>query len=159
MPHPRFQRARAFKFAERTAGNVLVSGTTQAAVDTGLDLTLEAQVGDVVEYGILLGYDNGGGAVYLDIATVVSGSVVNRFSGGSATTGGLAWAYGLASAYVTVGGSMMYALVAGDLSGNLATLRLMARIESSGTRSIYGSNTFNTKLQVWAKNLGPVQPF
>jgi len=150
-------------WATRTGGNVTVSSTTWAAVDTGLDLTLAAQAGDIIEYGV-----NGAWAgttsttVYglLDAATVVGGSVVNYFSSGSsspATYGTLGWwgpPYTASnSPDFPIPGPIQRTLVSGDLSGGNVTLRLQTAISAAGSRLLYAATT--TPLRVFARNLGP----
>lgn len=160
MAQPRFQRARAFKFLRYTTGDITLSTNTNwTNVQTGLDMTIEAQVGDVLEYHIGALYDAGAGSAGLDVATVVSGSPVNSFANGGAVTtapppyGIQGWNV-VASAGGHITGSAFYTVVNGDLSSGLVTVRL--RYQASGTKLIYAST--NNPLQVAIKNLGPVDP-
>lgn len=160
MAYPRFQRARAFKFATRTAGNVSVASVSMAAVDTALDIALEAQAGDVIEYGVNALWSNQAFDGLLDVRTMVAGSPVNSLgSGGSDLTGYVSGWYALGSNFASVSGSMFYAVTAGDIASGLVNLRLFARLGSAGTRTLFaGAFPTNNPLQVFARNLGPVDP-
>ncbi len=161
MAYPRYQRARDFKRARRTAGNVTIS-TSLANVDTALDISLAAQVGDYIEYGVLahITLINGSDAAF-DVATIVSGSVVNYFGGSTLAVGNGPWYFGPPSGAGTsiplmMSGSMLYPLVAADISAGTVTLRLRCIGGGSGAVSLKASST--EPLTVWAKNLGPADP-
>lgn len=157
MPYPRFQRARNVKFARRMSTDVSL-GTAWIAVDTALDLVLEAQTGDVIEYGVNALWDSDAVLGAMDVVTIVSSSPVTYFSSGTSTqsgNGAVGW-FAAPSSFISVSGSVMLTLVTGDISGGLVRLRLYAHT-TSGTRTLFATST--NPLQVFAKNLGPVQPF
>lgn len=147
--------SRDFKFARRTTGNVnIASTTTFSNVDIGLDLVLAAQIGDVIEYGISARWSNQAQEGYLDVVTIVSSSRVNYLSGitvGEATSLGAQGWMGDVSHRANVGGSILYTLVAGDLSEGTVRLRLVSK--TSGSKDLIAITT--APLHVWAKNLGP----
>lgn len=159
MAYPRGQRARAFKFTRRTAGDVTTSVTTWANVDTGMDLVLEAQVGDVIEASVSGLWNNDARAGYLDVATVVSGSPVNSFANAGAATssppfnGMCAWR-GDTSLYTPIGGPAHYTIVAGDLSSGQVTLRLRMASGAAAAKTIFAGTSFALEFSV--SNLGPV---
>jgi D-alanyl-D-alanine dipeptidase len=69
--------------ASRTSGNLTLNNTSWTNVDTGLDLTVAAEAGDVVTLD--LSAMVGGEAVnlYMTAATIVSAAVVNRITDGA----------------------------------------------------------------------------
>lgn len=161
MAYPRFQRARAFKFSRHTSGNVSVTSTSWANFDTGLDLVLDAQTGDVVEVGLSALGDSAGTAadILFDAGTLVSSAIVNVVSTGTSENGssdGVAAWYCYRSMLAGAGGSVMYALQAGDIASGTVTLRVRVRLSSAGSRSVLAST--NDPVCFWAKNLGPVDP-
>lgn len=159
MAYPRFQRARDFKFANHTSGHIILNSVSWANVDTLLDMVLVAQSGDVIEYGISSGFSNENTNACLDVATVVSGSVVNTFSKQgpeSPTSEGIQAWRGINSQYDIIGGSVMYQLQAGDISSGTVTLRLRYKTLAATNKTIYGAD--DSRLCVWAKNLGPRDP-
>lgn len=160
MAQPRFQRARAFKFLHYTTGNInLTVNTNWTNVNTGLDMAIEAQVGDVLEYSINGLVDTGAGSAGLDVATIVSAAPVNSFANAGAVTtapppyGVQGWPI-LASTSHEVSGSAFYTVVSGDISSGTVTVRL--RYQAAGSKTLYAST--NNPLQVAVKNLGPVDP-
>lgn len=165
MSYPRFQRARDFKRTVRTAGNVTF-GTTIFNVDTAMDITLTAQVGDAIECSVSGSWNTlaTGSDANLSVATVVSGSVVNYITGltlvvGSGVPGWYApnrnTTAGVSSIPLT-GSAPPYVVVAGDLSGGAVTLRL--RGIGGGTGSHVLNAVTATPFWFWAKNLGPMDP-
>lgn len=160
MPYPRFQRARTHKFAVRSTGDIPVVTTTFAALDaTLLDLTLDAAIGDVIEIGLSASASHltSGGLIAFDVGTISStGAIVNRISG--ASEGVSAWRENRATGgeIAAISGSVFYSVGATDLVGTFITLRLLART-GSGTMNVHADGA-TRRLQVWAKNLGPVDP-
>lgn len=154
MGYPRHMRSRNFKVAIRTAGDVSVTSTSFAAVDSALDITLEAQIGDVIELGINANWDNGAVNSEMDVA-VMNGATLIRYISGT-TRGIPAWG-AVASVTNYVAGSYFTTLVTGDVLNGLVTVRLSARVFSTGTRVLYAS-TNPWPLQFIAKNLGPPDP-
>ena len=159
MAYPRFRRARAHKVGRRTTGNVSITSSTWTNLDNGLDIALEAQVGDLIEVGIngLWGAEAVTG--YLDVVTVVATVPVNQVSSGAAETGtsegAVGWT-GVSGSVSPVSGSLMYSIVNGDLASLVVTLRIRVRGSSASAKTVY-ANT-NEPFQFWAKNLGPADP-
>jgi hypothetical protein len=151
MAYPRFRRARNHKLLYYTAGDFTISSTTFITLSASMDLTLQAQVGDTIEYGIHGIWNNNAVNSRLDVATVVGGSPVNYFSG--APQGMPAWV-GLSGTYSSITGVAMRVLTATDVSGGVVTLRLLAKVDAATAKVINGSAS--TPLMVYAKNLGPV---
>ena len=116
----------------RTSSNITLNSTSWANVDTGLDLTLAAQAGDLIQYTPSFYCSSVGATGGFDVATIVSGSPVNYF--GSAGVGNTAYgvmAWIVPSAATGVGGSAFYIVQSGDISGGNVVLRLRYRWASS----------------------------
>lgn len=150
---------RPFKFVTNTTTPSLVSGTTWAdlpSIGSAMDLTLPAQIGDVLEVGASLGWN--ASAVYggLTAATIVSGSPVNHIQGWTSTTGGngvKAWMQtGNINSDAGLGGAVMYTIVAGDISAGTVTLRPRGRCLSASTKTI--SASASDPFHFYVKNLG-----
>lgn len=158
MAYPRSQRSRAIRMAVRTAGSITGITNTAINVDTALDMVLQAQVGDVLEYTIN-GVAAASGTInlILDVATMVAGSPVNYFGtfDGTIERGVWAWFVTNITPEQAIGGSAWRTLVAGDLSGGTCTVRLRA-IASGASATIYA--TVPIPLHVMVRNLGPVSP-
>jgi len=141
--------------AKRTSGYITLSSTTWANVDTGLDLTIAAEEGDVLAVSLagLLGAASGQGCG-IDVVTVVSGSPVNSLSGQNGA-GDYGWLYtGVAEAGLT--GTIQYPVVAGDISGGNVILRLRYR-QSSTTNRLFYAGTGGDPMFNWSVvNLGQV---
>lgn len=156
MAYPRFQLARSFKFARRTAGDVLVSNAAYTEIDVGLDAVLSAQVGDVLEASLSGLWSNENVAAALDAVTVVSGAFVNYLSGaGSDGFGVQGWYANPTGFNGSVGGAAFYTVVAGDLASGLVTIRLVGKMITTA-RTLVASATRPLAFSV--KNLGPVDP-
>lgn len=159
MGYPRFQRSRDFKFARRTAGDVSTSSTSWVNFDTGVDLTLHAQVGDVIEAAISTSISNGADHAFTDVGTLVSAAIVNVFSTGAAESGSgqgvKAW-QGFTGVDTGVSGAVMYTIQSGDLASGFVTLRLRIRVNSGTSKTWRASST--EVFQWYAKNLGPADP-
>lgn len=158
MAYPRSRKSRAHKFTLITGGDYSIANTGAGvfvAVDTSKDIVLAGEVGDTIK-AELMGMWNGnapnGG---LDIATVVSGSVVNRFSG---TAEGIESAVGAASEYHRFGGAIMYDLLSGDISAGLVTFRLMAVVWGGGGAAKTLLADTSTPFFMSFENLGPQDP-
>jgi hypothetical protein len=158
MAYPRYQAARAFKFSQRTAGSLTANSTSWANLDTGLDLTLAVQVGDVIECGVSFQTENEASTLRLDVGTLVSAAIVNYFGGAvdpGSNYGVSGWTApgGIAA---SVSGSVMKTIVAGDISAGAVTLRLRYRTDSAANKTVHGVAA--RPFQFWAKNLGPSDP-
>lgn len=124
-------------------GNIVVSNTTWAALSPTLDLTVQAAVGDWVEFSVLGQWGATGPWALLDAATMVSGGIVHYLSTGTSTAasaGIVAWR-GVNDTVVAFGGTAQYQVQAGDLdaSGNL-TIRLFVNLLYAGSRTLYSNS-------------------
>jgi hypothetical protein len=148
-----------FKLATRTSGDLTLNSATWANVDTGLDLTLIAATGDVIEAEVNGLWGIGGVYGALDVATIVGGSVVNYLSSGTSTprtNGEVQWLdrdstdgrYNGSS----IGGAARYVVQAGDISGGTVTLRLRYTTFSASNKTLSGSTS--SPLTFKATNLG-----
>lgn len=157
MGYPRYQLSQAFKMTQHAGSNVAITSTSFVAVNTALDIPLAAQVGDVIEASVSLTTQNQASILNLDAATVISGSVVNRFNPTS-NFGNPGWCV-RGNDYFPATGSTWYTLVAGDIANGLVTVRLLARIEAAGSRTILGQAVAGEPpIRFFAQNLGPVDP-
>jgi hypothetical protein len=119
--------------AVRTSGNITLNSTSWANVNTGLDLVVPAQVGDVLLVTPDFMVGNQAVSAGLDVATIVSDSPVNTVGAGSDYG---AW-YLPASVFAPVGGPVQYVVQAGDISGGNVTLRLRYKTTSATNRTFY----------------------
>lgn len=144
--------------ANRTSGNLALSATSWTAIDTGLDLTVPAFAGDMIEAQFTGFLNNEGAEFYGDYATLVAGSLVTSFAIGAAVvagSGGAASMRGVGTLYVAVGAAMVIRAGAGDISGGLVTVRFIYRV-GSGTRTMFASSaTTNVPVSAKLKNHGP----
>lgn len=148
--------------ARRTAGNLTLNSTSWANVDTGLDLVLnEVQEGDEIVYGISYRVSNEAVTLYLDVATIVSGSPYRSLGRRDAVEaspgdqGIIGWRAESSVATSESGMAPPYTVVAGDISSGSVTLRLRYATASAANRTMNGAST--APLDVWAMNLGPAQ--
>lgn len=146
-----------FAHARRTSGDVtLTTNNTWMDVDTGIDLTVAASTGDVLEVGFS-GYCGGSEAVtlYMDAHTIVSATPTNSIANGAAVSdsndGVSAWRFP-ASTIHNSGGTVMYSVQAGDISGGNVTLRLRGKPASTTDRVLSASTA--RPLAWHVKNLG-----
>jgi hypothetical protein len=157
MASPRFRRARAHKFIIRTPGDLTLaaSATAWAAVDTGSDLTLDAQVGDTITVNAGAYVSSVSSAMFFDVASMVSGSPVNYWggSGGSGDFGITAWTVPSGGA-AGIGGAWPRAISAGDLVNGKVTLRLLYRGGGATVNASAGR-----PLMFMIDNIGPVAPY
>lgn len=147
--------------AKRTAGNItLNSNNAWADVNTGLDLTLAAAAGDVIEYSVNAYLANQAVDVFFDVVTVVSGSPVNSFARDAApanppTSLGFSGWLCVTGLFQQVTGSVFRTLAAGDISSNSCLLRLRYSGNAAVNRTLYADTALS--LYVWARNHGPVE--
>lgn len=148
--------------ASRTSGDLSLTSTSWANVDTGLDIVLDAVAGDEIEVG-LSGFTAAHASVttQFDVVSVVGGTPVNAVSSGATESGtgaGIqAWyapSQAATTLHVSMGGSVMYTLQTGDIESGTVTLRLRYRNGSAGTRVISANS--NNRFQWWAKNFGSI---
>lgn len=134
----------------RTAGSYTLNSTSYADIDTGLDLTLTAASGDIVEVTLNGVYGSESVNGFIDVATVVAGSPVNYF--GAATTGDgiLGWAKFAGAVTFPFGSSMSRTLVAGDVSAGTVKLRLRYKTNTAANLTLFGTSgdplTFEAKV-------------
>lgn len=144
----------------RTTADLTLNNAAWTDVSTSLDMTIAAQVGDDIEYGIsgILSAGGGGTNHHFDVATIVSAAPVNYFSNGTVTpaAGGVSGWYAASASEALLSGSVMYTIVSGDLASGLVTLRLRHKQDAAGNRTLYSSAS--NPLFVWVKNLGPSDP-
>jgi hypothetical protein len=139
---------------KRNSGTLTFSSSSFSVVDSAnLDITLDAIEGDIIAIHANGAWAATGAASYLDVSTQVSGSPVNYVSTGTGTaaTSGVSGWQGVASVSTPFGGTILYTVQAGDLSGGTVTLRLRAAV-SSGSRDLAASS--GTPLFFSAQNLG-----
>lgn len=122
-----------------------VTTTAYADVDNTLDLVLAAVAGDTLLISASCLWGNESPSVWgsLDVATIVTAAVVNYISGlGPTGTGPQCWrgpGAPNAAQFVPFGGTVFYVIQAGDIEAGNVTLRLMAKINTAGTRTLYAS--------------------
>jgi hypothetical protein len=109
--------------SKRTSGNLAKNSTTFVDVDNGMDMTIAAAAGDVLEAGLLARWAGSTYAVF-DFVTVVAGSPVNSITAETTAGTGLANSLWGSSTASTVGGRKRYVVQTGDLSSGTVTLRL-----------------------------------
>ncbi len=161
MAYPRFQRARAHRFIRRTSGDFTVNGTNWANLDTGLDQTLEAQVGDVLEAEVVGLWGTEAVNGLLDVVTVVAGSPVNGFANAGAVTAappkyGIPGWRGTSGVETVASGAAHYTVVSGDLASGQVLLRLRVATQTATNKTLYAGTNHFFEFAVW--NLGPQDP-
>lgn len=132
-----------YAIARRTAAVSAVGTSWGAFVSDGSwDVTVDAAAGDVIELGLNAVWNPA--AVYrnVDIATIVSGSVVNWVSTGTGShTGGIDGLFqGNTNDYMPVSGDTYYTVQSGDVSSGQVTFRVYGKV-SSGTLALLSSST------------------
>lgn len=146
---------KAFDSAMRTASNVTFNSTTWANVDTGLDLTLPAEVGDIVEVGISGTMENSAVTSYMNVGSFVSAALVNMWGDGGAEAAGdfgvNSWR-GDTGVSHPVTGSVTKEIVSGDLDSGVLTLRFRYKTSTATNKQLFANSTL--PFHVWAKNHG-----
>lgn len=147
-----------FARAKRTAGDITLNSTAWTDINTGLDLTINATAGDVVELTLAARLESATETwCVLDFHTIVSAAPVNSVTLDGAV--GTApshpgWATGkarsTANGWTFLTASKMYTVQAGDISAGTVTFRLRGR--SGGSVIVAASDPH---LYVQVKNLGP----
>ncbi len=162
MGYPRHQRARDFKHFLRTAGDLTLNSAVWAdlpSIGTTWDITLTAQTGDTVLCGLSGLVESAATIQLFDVQTIVSTVATNSIGTQAAVSnsnGGVTGWYGATGVVVPVGGSAMYALVAGDIVTGTVTLRLRYRQSSAVNRTLNATAVY--PLHFSARNLGPQDP-
>lgn len=166
MARPRYALARAFKFAQRTAGDVAVASTSWANFDTTLDLTLAAAETDVIRLDLSAASPPATSPeVYFSpVVLNPTGPTIVRHVAGSASAepgsgfGVPGWVIGYQSGPSwAVSGSYFFTVASGDVFSGVLTLRLRVRGSTATSRDVYAS-TAVLPLQWGAMNLGPADP-
>lgn len=136
--------------AQRTSGNITANSTTFANLDTGLDISVPAQAGDVLLVGAEGQWGSEALVGYLDACTLVSGSPVNYISGGSggASDGGVPGWMGSSGVNMGFGASIQYVVQSGDISSSTVTLRLRYRTASASNKTFGASSAAPFKWSV-----------
>lgn len=161
MSYGRHRASRAHKKVIYTGGNITLNVTAITALHaSALDIVLQAQVGDDIEYGFSGILDGSSAAdAAFDVYSIVSAARVNPWGAGLsaslASTKGVPHWYAQTTNAV-IGGSIIKTLVSGDLSSGQLTVRPYFAKTSATTRTL--SAGANQPLTVWAKNLGPAEP-
>lgn len=163
MAYPRYQAARSHKFFRRTAGDLTLNSNGVWAdlptIGTTWDVTLAAQVGDVIEAYLSGVADSAVTNSFFDVHTIVATVATTAFGSGVAVSntnkGNMGW-YTAVSAVAVLTGVCRYTLQAGDISAGLVTVRLRYQNSSATTKNLHA--TADYPLQFGAKNLGPADP-
>jgi hypothetical protein len=144
--------------ARRTSGNFTINAASWTNLDTGMDLTLAAAAGDIVEVGISGLVQAAGADLYLDVVTVVGGTAVNSLgrnaAAASGTNGIVGWR-GTAGVFTTIGSPYWYKLVAGDVSGGNVVLRIRYYTSSAINATLWADTSI--PLVFTARNHGAVE--
>jgi hypothetical protein len=169
MTYPRHQLSRAFRYLTNSAGHITVNTPAntwqELAAESGgpgtgvFDLTIEAEVGDVIEGGFQALISNSTPDLYMDIKTIVAGAPVGSFVAQGATSATAPpcgpW-FAPASTYQRFVGSHFYTILSGDIATGRVTFRPYAMGLSATNRLVF-ANT-DTGFMFYVKNLGPPDP-
>lgn len=137
--------------AVRTAGTLSTTSTSFGAMDTALDLTLTAATGDKLLLMMSALWSSNAEVGQARVVTRVGGANVNDTTPGSGTNGVSGWR-GLASAFASVGGGILYTVVSGDVSGGSVTLRWEWKSEGGTLKNMFATTAW--PLIVAAVNFG-----
>lgn len=125
--------------ARLTSGNLTLANTSWTSVDTTTDLVLTATAGEWVEVSLAaLVTTEDANRLFFDAVTVVSSSPVNAVSGQSVSGS----RYGVPNWFMAsmykgpLGGSVLYQLQAGDISGGQVRLRLQYSTDNITARTV-----------------------
>lgn len=145
---------RGYLKAQRTAGNITVSTTTWANVDTGIDLVLPAAVNDVIEATVDGVYTLAAGSAPLMDARFVNSST---YFGSAVETnvgsGVGAWGGNAVTGVSVIGGAFSRTVVSGDISAGSVTVRLRVRLSAAVNQTIGAIAA--TPLVFFLRNRGP----
>ena len=141
-----------------TTGSLTLNSTAWANVSTATDLTLAASAGDVVQVSLSTLLGNEAVDLFLDAVTLVGAVVTNSFATAGAVDasgqGIMGWR-GTGTVFTSVGGSLFYKLVAGDVSGGNVVIRLRYRGGSASNKTMFATSSVRTTFS--ARNHGPVE--
>lgn len=146
--------------ARRSSGSLTLNSTSWADVDTTLDLTLAAVAGDQVLYGLTGRWGNESVWGFLDVVTVVSGTVTNSLceqgaavSSPSGNVEGIAGWHGVSGRHEPIAGTTaVYTVTAGDITSGNITLRLRYATLTAANKTLWAAS--NIPLDVYAINFG-----
>lgn len=121
-----------FAKSRRTSGDITISSTqtTWQNLDTGLDLVVDAEAGDIIQVSVSLRTSSAAVFKSFDVCTVVAGSPVNYFGSGEVTStsgNGITGLTCISGAIDFQAATAYYIVQAGDISGGQVTLRLRTR--------------------------------
>lgn len=137
---------------KETGGAITLNSTSWVRIDVSrFNLTLDrVQAGDIVEVGVDVGMGTQAVDAYLDVVTLVSGSVVNWIAGdGSAgATGMLKFRTGVEERLCA---TCTYVVQSGDLSSGSLILQIRYRTSTATNRTMYAAAA--NPAHMWAKNL------
>ena len=154
MAYPRFARARAFKHAARTAGDVNLVSASWVAIDAGLNLAISAQPGDVIEAG-MNAFMNSAAAesIRLDVFCMNGATVLSQF--GTANEGVPAWIIPALANFYFPGPPILRAMSTTDIVAGQVSLSLRYKNITAGAtgRTIFANS--DRALRFYVKNLGP----
>ena len=164
MGYPDYRLARSHKTKRRTSGHILLNATAGwTNVDTGLDVKLEAEIGDVLEAAPCMMIGNETPVAFFDAVTLDgSGNPYWSFANQAAVTaappGYSPWR-APTSQYSFLGPPLHLTLAAGDIdSTGQVTVRLRYVCDTSAGKYLYGNGT-DYKAEFTVKNLGPEDPY
>lgn len=156
---PPLSRIHAVSPLVRTSGTLSQNSTTWADVDPSgtssardLDVVIPAAVGDIIYVAPTVVVGVQATDLYFDMATIVTGAVVNTFSG--FTTGGLGGWFCPTSVVHTLTGPAHYVVQSGDISGGNVRCRLRYKTGSATNRNVYADSA-TWPFKIGGGNLGP----
>ncbi len=128
-------------------------------LDTGMDITIAAQVGDTLEASLSALVGSETVSAYFDVVTIVSATPVNSFGkrGAVETAAGfyiIGW-FCSNGVFTPLGAPVHYTVVAGDLVSGLVTLRLRYATSAATNKTFYASGTTHIA-EFCVSNRGPV---
>lgn len=140
----------------RTSGNITANSTSWTNVDTGMDLTLTAASGDIVEVSISTTANSASVNIFLDCVTMVGGSPVNSLGLNAAaptstTQDGIGGWLGATGENSSIGSPVCYTLQGGDISTGTVTLRLRYRTSAATNKTLTASTDrpFHFNARIW----------
>jgi hypothetical protein len=144
-------------FVEYIGGNITVNASTMADLATysggpgagALDLVVPARAGDIIEASVNGLWDSTSGDGRVGYQTVVAGSAVSGVGMGLNDVNGVAGWASIVSGFRPIGGSVLYRVQAGDVSGGAVRVRPYAAT-TTGTRVLRGNT--NNRLNLWVRN-------
>lgn len=163
MPYPRFQRSRTHKFVNVVSGNLTLASANIVPVDTSgtgaYDLTLDAQIGDVLVVSLLAKIQNQANGIYFNAATMNGSTPIRGVHGGTLVNySQVASWFSPPSVYSAIGGSVMYTVTEGDIINiSSVTLRPYYTTDDGVTGRVVEASV-NIPLQFSVRNIGPADP-